>query len=123
MLFVDGPKWSVLGDACVGKDDIELALLFLDLFDNSVDARLRAVTCLCTELSPSICDEPSTPGGYANGRSGPRLQPGESVSGSKAITLETGRAGRSCLEAGRLSEVLGRGAERADDQRAMKSRT
>ena len=30
---------------------------------------------------------------------------------------------RSCLEAGRLSEVLGRGAERADDQRAMKSRT
>ena len=58
MLFVDGPKWSVLGDAGVGKDDIELALLFFDLFDNSADARLRAVTRLCTELSPSVCDRP-----------------------------------------------------------------
>src|SRR6266404_3310414 len=69
---------------------------------DSVDARRRAVTCLCTELSASVCDEPSTPGECANGRSGPRLQQGESVSGSEAITLETGRAGCSCLEEARL---------------------
>src|SRR6266478_5860820 len=70
---------------------------------DSVDARLRAVARLCTELSPPVCDEPSTPGTCADGRSGPRLQQGQSFSGSQAITLETGRAGRSCLEEGRLN--------------------
>jgi len=71
-------------------------------FLDSVYARPRVVTCLCTEFSPSVRDEPSTPGESANCRSGPRSQQGESVAGSEAIALETGRAGRSCLEKTRL---------------------
>lgn len=34
--FVDGSEWSVRGDACVRNDDIELALFFLDLFEEPI---------------------------------------------------------------------------------------
>jgi len=49
------------------------------------------------ELSPSVCNEPSSQGRYADCRSGPRLQRVEPVSHPEAFALEIGRVGRSCL--------------------------
>jgi DNA-binding transcriptional LysR family regulator len=65
---------------------------------NSVDARRRAVTCLRTELSSSVCNESSSQGRCADCRAGPRLQQVERVSHPKAFAFEIGRVGRSCLE-------------------------
>src|SRR6202030_3176108 len=65
---------------------------------NSVHGRRRAVTCLCQELSYSVCTQPSSQGRHADCRAGPRLQKVERVSHSKAFAFEIGRVGRSCLE-------------------------
>ena len=43
-------------------------------FLDNVDPRSRAVTCLRTEFSPYVCNEPPSEGRCANCRSGPRLQ-------------------------------------------------
>ena len=71
-------------------------------FLNSVDARRRAVTCLCTELSPFVCNESSSEGRYANGRFGPRLQKVEPVSHPKAFAFAIGRVGGSRLRRTRV---------------------
>ncbi len=54
--------------------------------------------CLCPELSPSVCNEPSSQGRHADYRAGPRLQKVEQVSHPKASAFEIGRVGRLCLE-------------------------
>ena len=63
----------------------------------------RGATCLRPELSPSVCNEPSSQGRYADCRSGPRLQKVEPVSHPEAFAFEIGRVGRSCLEESALS--------------------
>ena len=47
---------------------------------------------------PSVCNESSSQGRYANCRSGPRLQKVEPVSHPKAFAFEIGRVGRSCVK-------------------------
>ena len=68
-----------------------------NIFDN-VDAWRRAATCLHTELSSRVCNESPCEGGYANCRTGPRLQEVEPVSHPKALAFEIGRVGCSYLE-------------------------
>jgi hypothetical protein len=68
---------------------------------NRVDARCRAVTCLRTEFSPFVCDEPPSEGRYADYRSGPRLQKVEPVSHPEAFAFEIGRVRRSCVKQSR----------------------
>ncbi len=58
------------------------------------------VTCLRTELSPSVRNESPSQGRHADCRAGPRLQKVERVSCPKAFAFEIGRVGRSCLEEG-----------------------
>ena len=62
---------------------------------NSVDRRRRAVTCLRTELSPFVCNEPPSKGRRADRRAGPRLQKVEQVSHPKAFAFEIGRVDSS----------------------------
>src|SRR5882757_6043648 len=45
----------------------------------------RGATCLRPELSPSVCNEPSSQGRYADCRSGPRLQKVEPISTLKLL--------------------------------------
>jgi DNA-binding transcriptional LysR family regulator len=66
-------------------------------FLNNVDPRRGAVTCLRTELSPRVCNEPPSEGSRANCRSRPRLQKVEPVSGPQAFAFEIGRVGRPCI--------------------------
>ena len=55
MLFVDGPKWSVFGDACVGKDDIELALIPFDLFEQPIQIpELRHIPLYSRDIGPNL---------------------------------------------------------------------
>ncbi len=51
----------------------------------------RPRSYLLTELSPSVCNEPSSQGRYADCRSGPRLQRVEPVSHPEAFALEIGQ--------------------------------
>src|SRR4029077_3729055 len=57
---------------------------------NSIDARCRAITCLHTELSHSVCHESSSQGRHADYRPGAWLQKVEQVSYLEAITFEIG---------------------------------
>ena len=57
---------------------------------NSIDARRRAITCLHTELSHSVCHESSSQGRHAGYRPGAGLQEVEQVLYLKAITFEIG---------------------------------
>src|SRR6202040_2875086 len=75
---------------------------------NSVNARRRAVTCLRTELSHSVCNESSAQGKDADCRSGLRVQKVEQVSYPKAFAFEIGRVGRSCFQKERRVKVADR---------------
>src|SRR5882762_9941820 len=70
----------------------------------------RGATCLRPQPSPSVCNEPSSQGRYADCRSGPRLQKVEPVSHPEAFAFEIGRVGRSCLEESALSFRIPMGA-------------
>jgi hypothetical protein len=49
------PRASEFGDACFGKDNIELALLFLDLFEQPVQiAELRQIPLYSRHVGPNL---------------------------------------------------------------------
>ena len=59
---------------------------------------VRASTCLRTDLSPRVGNEPPSQGRRAHCRVGPRLQEVQRLSSSEAFAFEIGRISRSCLE-------------------------
>jgi len=55
MRFVDSPKWSVSGDPCICKDDIELALIFFDLFEQPIQiAEFRNIALYSGDIRPNL---------------------------------------------------------------------
>ena len=74
--------------AFIGTKTIQLQTERFGL--NSIDARRRAITCLHTELSHSVCHEPPSQGRHADYRPGAWLQEVEQVSDLEAITFTIG---------------------------------